>query len=118
MKKMLSLWRGEILVAVPMVTMKEIAAEVCHEHGIRLSDLLGQSRERRFAWPRQEAMWRMSAQAMTNGSPRYSLPQIGAFMGGRDHSTVVHGIKAHAERNGLAYKGRSANRPRWTYEAA
>jgi chromosomal replication initiation ATPase DnaA len=30
-----------------------------------------------------------------------SFPQIGLRLGGRDHSTVIHGVKTHCKRNGL-----------------
>lgn len=30
-----------------------------------------------------------------------SLPQIGHWLGGRDHSTVIYGIRRHAEREGI-----------------
>lgn len=30
-----------------------------------------------------------------------SLPQIGARLGGKDHTTVLSGVRRHAERNGL-----------------
>jgi chromosomal replication initiation ATPase DnaA len=32
-----------------------------------------------------------------------SLPQIGRRLGGRDHTTVLHGIRRHCELNGLPY---------------
>jgi chromosomal replication initiation ATPase DnaA len=32
-----------------------------------------------------------------NGRPRYSYPQIAKFLR-RDHTTVIHGVRAHEQR--------------------
>jgi chromosomal replication initiation ATPase DnaA len=45
-----------------------------------------------IAHPRQEAMWRMRQ------AGKWSLPQIGRFLGERDHTTVLSGIRAHQKR--------------------
>jgi hypothetical protein len=50
--------------------------------------LVGPSQKRRHAWPRQAVM----AAAARQG---YGLSAIGRALGGRDHSTVKSGIKAH-----------------------
>lgn len=112
--KLYSLWKGEIIITVPCRSMREILADIARIHQVHVRDILGSSRQRWVAWPRQEAMWVMSQQVMEDGSPRYSLPQIGGVLG-RDHSTVVHGLKVYAKRNGIKYDGRKAGQPRWTY---
>lgn len=76
-------------------TMREIAAQVAAKHGLTVSDLKGPRQLRGIAHPRQEAMWRMRREL------NKSLPMIGAFLGDRDHTTVLHGVRAHAKRNGL-----------------
>ncbi|HKB04872.1 MAG TPA: helix-turn-helix domain-containing protein [Gemmataceae bacterium] len=45
--------------------------------------LRGRSRERHVVWPRQLAMY-------VARHAGYSLPAIGAYFGGRDHTTVMH----------------------------
>lgn len=55
-------------------------------------ELIGQSRKRRVCQPRQELMFRMYE------TGRYSLPLIGQFLGGRDHTTILHGVRAHRKR--------------------
>ena len=69
------------------VTIEEIQRKVCDHYDIRLSDLLGSNRSRDIARPRQVAMW-LAKQLTTK-----SLPDIGRSFGGRDHTTVIHGIR-------------------------
>ena len=69
------------------VTVEEIQRKVSEHYNIRLSDMIGPKRLRTFARPRQVAMY--LAKNMTNRS----LPEIGRRFGGRDHTTVMHGVK-------------------------
>lgn len=75
----------------PHRTMREIAEDVAARHGVTVVLLRSPLRFRKLAWPRQEAMALMYAQG------RYSHPQIGRYFG-RDHTTVIYGVKAHAKR--------------------
>ena len=47
----------------------------------------GKQRDREIVWPRQVAMYLM------RGEHRSPLLQIGMALGGRDHTTVMHGWK-------------------------
>ena len=89
----LSLWRGvqRYYWKPGRRTRVEIASEVCDRHRLSITELVSKSRERRIAWPRQEAMYMMRLQGFT-------LNQIGRYLGGRDHSTVLTGVKRHLER--------------------
>ena len=69
------------------VTIEEIQRQVSDHFNIRLSDLIGPKRVRIFARPRQVAMY--LAKQMTSRS----LPEIGRRFGGRDHTTVMHGVR-------------------------
>lgn len=69
------------------VTVEEIQRKVSEHYNIRLSDMIGPKRVRSFARPRQIAMY--LAKQMTSRS----LPEIGRRFGGRDHTTVMHGVK-------------------------
>ncbi len=69
------------------VTVDEIQRKVSEHFTIRLSDLLGPRRMRTYARPRQIAMY--LAKQLTSRS----LPEIGRSFGGRDHTTVMHGIR-------------------------
>ena len=69
------------------VTIEEIQRKVAEHYNIRLSDMIGPKRLRAVARPRQVAMY--LAKQLT---PR-SLPEIGRRFGGRDHTTILHGVK-------------------------
>ena len=69
------------------VTIEEIQRKVAEHYNIRLSDMIGPKRTRNFARPRQIAMY--LAKKLT---PR-SLPEIGRRFGGRDHTTIMHGVR-------------------------
>lgn len=88
MGAVLSLWKGMIRTDP---TMAEIAAQVAAERRISVAELKGGRRDAFLAQARQEAMWRMREQ------DRWTLPQIGRFFN-RDHTTVLHGIRAYARR--------------------
>jgi chromosomal replication initiation ATPase DnaA len=87
--------RVPLTFKLPDPPSKVILAEVSVASGVPIDDLRGRKRWRSVAWPRQEAMYRMRAE--TN----LSYPQIGRLLGGRDHSTIVTGVKRHAARLGL-----------------
>lgn len=77
------------------VTVEEIQRKVSEHYNIRLSDMIGPKRLRSFARPRQIAMY--LAKSLTSRS----LPEIGRRFGGRDHTTVMHGVKRIEELRGL-----------------
>ncbi|MDR0808298.1 MAG: chromosomal replication initiator protein DnaA [Gemmobacter sp.] len=68
-------------------TVEEIQRKVAEHYNIRLSDMIGPKRLRNIARPRQVAMY-LSKQL----TPR-SLPEIGRRFGGRDHTTIMHGVR-------------------------
>lgn len=69
------------------VTVEEILRKVAEHYNVRLSDLVGPKRLRAIARPRQVAMF--LAKSLTTRS----LPDIGRRFGGRDHTTIMHGIR-------------------------
>ncbi len=69
------------------VTVEEIQRRVSEHYNIRLSEMIGPKRVRNYARPRQVAMY--LAKQMTSRS----LPEIGRRFGGRDHTTVMHGVR-------------------------
>jgi chromosomal replication initiator protein len=69
------------------VTIDEIQRRVAEHYNVRLSDMIGPKRLRTIARPRQVAMY-LSKQLTTR-----SLPEIGRRFGGRDHTTIMHGVR-------------------------
>ncbi|UWR15326.1 chromosomal replication initiator protein DnaA [Sulfitobacter sp. M368] len=69
------------------ITVEEIQRKVSDHYNIRLSDMIGPKRLRSYARPRQVAMY--LCKQMTSRS----LPEIGRRFGGRDHTTVMHGVR-------------------------
>jgi chromosomal replication initiator protein len=69
------------------VTVEEIQRKVADHYSVRLSDLIGPKRLRTIARPRQVAMY-LSKQLTLR-----SLPDIGRRFGGRDHTTIMHGVR-------------------------
>lgn len=76
------------------VSIEEIQRKVAEHYNVRLSDLIGPKRVRTIARPRQIAMY--LAKQMTTRS----LPEIGRRFGGRDHTTIMHGIRKVEELKG------------------
>lgn len=72
--------------------IRAILEEVSAETGVSVGAILGQIRKRKVVRPRQEAMRR----CRDLRDPQPSLPQIGAWFGGRDHTTVIHAIRTTA----------------------
>ena len=69
-----------------LVTIDNIQKTVAEYYKIKVADLLSKRRSRSVARPRQLAM--ALAKELTN----HSLPEIGDAFGGRDHTTVMHGV--------------------------
>jgi len=79
---------------IKTITPKQLLSVIADYYDISVEELVGKSREKRLAFPRQIAMYLMR-QDMT-----YSYPTIGQELGGRDHTTAMHAftkIKALAE---------------------
>jgi len=76
-------------------TGREICRRVAGKHGLTLKGFLTRTRKRPFARARQEAAYEMALLT------KLTLQQIGTVLGGYDHTTVIHGIRAYAKRHGL-----------------
>jgi hypothetical protein len=76
-------------------TTKQIIREVVEKHGIRVWELKSGRRAHEVVLARQEACYRLRVER------KMSLPEIGRRLGGRDHTTVLHGCRQHAKRNAL-----------------
>jgi chromosomal replication initiator protein len=69
------------------ITVDEIQKAAAEHFSLRQADLLSERRTRAIARPRQIAMY-LCKQLTTR-----SYPDIGRRFGGRDHTTVLHGVR-------------------------
>jgi chromosomal replication initiator protein len=67
------------------LTPTEVLEGVCRYYNVDLERIRGKQREREIVWPRQVAMYLMRQETSA------SLLQIGMELGGRDHTTIMHG---------------------------
>jgi len=79
--------RDLLTVQERAVSMPNILKTVADYYQLRQSDLLSKKRTRSLARPRQTAM------ALAKELTEHSLPEIGDFFGGRDHTTVLHACR-------------------------
>ncbi|MBI4618030.1 MAG: hypothetical protein HY720_30785 [Planctomycetes bacterium] len=70
----------------PTTTVSRIIDVVVDEFGLKFTDLQSKKRAKSIAFPRQVCMY--LAKKLTNSS----LEEIGSYLGGRDHSTVIYAI--------------------------
>ena len=66
------------------ITIENITNHICNFFNLQNEDLIGKKRPKNIAMPRQIAMY--LCRRMTDAS----LPKIGQYFGGRDHTTVIH----------------------------
>lgn len=77
-------------------TARQLTRECAERHGFTYNDVIGGGRKKELVRARHEAM----AAVYQALSPAWSLPKIGMFFGGRDHTTVLHALKKMKVRNG------------------
>lgn len=70
------------------ITARSVAVFTADHFDLTFADLCSQARPRHIARARQVAMY-----CMRSIVPHISLPAIGTMLGGRDHSTVISGIR-------------------------
>lgn len=66
------------------ITARQLIATVAAYYDLKIDDLLGKSREKKLAFPRQVLMFLMREEMKS------SFPAIGTEIGGRDHTTAIH----------------------------
>lgn len=78
--------------AVIRITVARIEARICKALNVSRKDVRSDRRNREIVLARQAIMYWSARRT------RLSLPQIGKFMGGLDHTTVLWGKKAYVEK--------------------
>ncbi len=70
-----------------VISFREIIEVVSGVSGVPLADLYSARRMKEIVRPRQVVFW------LCRRFTRRSLPVIGRYTGGRDHTTVLHGVR-------------------------
>ena len=66
------------------ISVDQIQKRVAEYFDVRIQDLMAKRRSKAIAYPRQVAMY------LVRELTEHSLPEIGEFFGGKDHTTVLH----------------------------
>lgn len=82
---MLNKINGETQVSRRVITPKQILSEVSRFYQVKTSDLKGSRRLRSIVLPRQVVMYLLRKEI------NFPLKEAGRLLGGRDHTTILHG---------------------------
>ena len=83
-----------------MDLVRQIAREVAEKHGVNPDVMFVRHLRNKAGIARQEMAWRLWRMNKPAGEPRFSFSQIGRWMGGLHHTTIIHAIRAHEKRMG------------------
>lgn len=67
-------------------TPREVIAAIAADYGFTADEITGKARHRKFMMARNAAAYALKKRGN-------SFPSVGKFLGGRDHSTIVHAVK-------------------------
>jgi chromosomal replication initiation ATPase DnaA len=82
-----------VLAALRAHNLLPLLEHICEQRGVVIGDVCGRARTRSVARARQELWWSIRHHPQRS----YSLLEI-ARLFRRDHTTVSHGVAAHARR--------------------
>lgn len=80
----------------PRLSLRDILRAANEATGVPVDDIIGRSRKKYICVLRNEVMLLAQGEG-------YSLGQIGRALGGRDHTTILHGIKNAKKRQALLH---------------
>ena len=82
------------------LTAQQLIKTICQMYNLSNEEIVGKSREKKIAFPRQVMMYLMREEL------KMSYPSIGDELGGRDHTTAIHAHEkiAHEIENDLKLK--------------
>lgn len=76
----------------PVWIARKMLEEVAEQTGFTTQQIVGPQRSGDLVAARHYLMWRLRRETT------WSLPEIGRFLGGRDHTTVLHGVRKWDQR--------------------
>lgn len=74
------------------ITPSQVIETVAKFYNISVADMVSPSRNKELVQPRQIAMYLLRQETDA------SLPEIGGLLGGRDHTTIIHGVERIKDR--------------------
>lgn len=80
-----------------MISVQSIVGIVAHEFSVPVEAITGTDRARHFVWPRQAVC------LLARRHTKASYPLIGFAIGGRDHTTVLHGVRSARARKQMEF---------------
>ena len=83
---------SDVTPGAPRRTARAALRAVSERTRIPVDAILGRQRRSKIAAARHEAIWRIRE------ATKWSLPRIGRFFGGRDHTTVLHSLHRMEDR--------------------
>ncbi len=78
--------------------VRRVIREAAQAHGVKPAEIVTGGPSRRFVRPRHMVAATLYEMRRHCGKRKFSLPQIGAWLGGRHHTTILHAIRAHEKR--------------------
>lgn len=69
------------------IPAKKVLKKVAGCFGLKISHFKGKRRDKKIALPRQVLMYLLRTEN------EFTFAEIGGFLGGRDHTTIMHGVK-------------------------
>jgi chromosomal replication initiation ATPase DnaA len=79
---------------IPYITMGRIIAAVCQHYGVSRTELCSSGRMNYLVGPRHVMSY--LCRTLTDAS----YPHIGQMLGGRDHTTIMHGVQTVSKNYG------------------
>ncbi|MDX8397310.1 MAG: chromosomal replication initiator protein DnaA [Mariprofundaceae bacterium] len=79
--------REQLKVVVRSISIEDIQKKVAEYYGIPPKEMRSSKRSRNIAFPRQVAMY------ISKDLTQFSLPEIGAQFGDRDHTTILYACR-------------------------
>ncbi len=80
---------GHLMIGQPQprVTIEDVQRSVCAYFGIKVTDLLGKNRSKKYSQPRH------LAQYLCRQLTSYSFPDIAQKFGGKDHTSIIYACR-------------------------
>jgi len=82
----------------PKKTLFMIALEVCSEYPVSISQIRSSSRKEEVVYVRNKFV------EVAKREYEYTLQEIGSFLGGRDHSSIVHSLNNYRPPHNIEHK--------------